>query len=84
MGRQQGVERAAAGGAAEEQPTSMDVEVAVEEASVAAAPAAAGPGRSSLAGSSSGELLGEKKKVRFEGVQPAYVPPVRREGYQQR
>ena len=81
MSGRQGAEMA---GAAGEQATSMDVEVEAEEASVAAVPAAAGPSRSSLSGSSSGELLGEKKKVRFEGVQPAYVPPVRREGYQQR
>lgn len=78
MSRQQGAELV---GPAGEQPTSMEV----EEASAPAAPAAAGPSRSSLAGTSSGELLqGEKKKVRFEGVQPAYVPPVRREGYQRR
>ena len=87
MSRQQGAVEAAGAGAAGDQTTSMDVEVEVEGAAVptaAAAPVAAGPSRSSLAGSSSGELQAEKKKVRFEGVQPAYVPPVRREGYQQR
>lgn len=80
---------AAAGDAAGQQPTSMEVEVEVEEAGAAVAAVPAGPSRSSLAGSSGsggggGEVLLERKTVRFEGVPPAYVPPVHREGYQQR